>query len=159
MMQLDHVSKIACTAEERVLMVSCNVTINGEALDIVHTLRPDDPYGISPAIRQWLEENPLFPIVPYVPPLPPTDEEKRAQLAPLTARQFRLALVAGGFTPGEVTQTIENLPNGAQKEAAKIEWEYAATFNRMHPLIATVAAELGLNDSQIDAMWLAAVDL
>lgn len=94
----------------------------------------------------------------YVPP-PLTIEEIRQGMPPLTARQFRLGLVAGGFSPSQVTATIASMPAGPDKDKAQIEWEYATTFNRMHPLIATVGAALGLNDTQIDAMWLAAVSL
>ncbi len=51
------------------------------------------------------------------------------------------------------------MPDDTAKETAKIEWEYSRTFNRIHPLVATVGTALGLNDTQIDAMWLAAVNL
>ncbi len=40
--------------------------------------------------------------------------------------------------------------------------DYGRLFSavrRIHPLVATVGTALGLNDSQIDAMWLAAVNL
>lgn len=51
------------------------------------------------------------------------------------------------------------MPAGPDKEKAQIEWEYATTFKRTHPLIATVGAALNLSDVQIDAMWSAAVSL
>ncbi|ATB03626.1 hypothetical protein VP03_12340 [Sinorhizobium meliloti] len=88
--------------------------------------------------------------------IPPTPS---LHMPALTARQFRLGLVNNGLTPAQVTATIEAMPNGSAKETALIEWEYATTFNREHPLIATVGAALGLSDEQIDAMWVAAVDL
>lgn len=31
---------------------------------------PDDPYGLGPAVRQWLVDNPDFPRTPYTPPPP-----------------------------------------------------------------------------------------
>ncbi len=95
-------------------------------------------------------------VAPYV---PPTTEEARQNMRPLTARQFRLGLVGAGLTPAQVTATIEAMPAGPDKETALIEWEYATTFNRMHPLIATVGAALGLTDEQIDAMWTASLGL
>lgn len=91
--------------------------------------------------------------------VPPTSKEIREKMPPLTARQFRLGLVDSGYAPFQVTQAIAAMPAGPDKERAQIEWEYATTFNRMHPLIATVAAALGLSDEQVDAMWLAAASL
>lgn len=89
----------------------------------------------------------------------PTVEELRAALPSLTARQLRLGLVSNGISLSSVTVTIGVMPAGPDKDKAQIEWEYASTFNRMHPLIGTVGAALGLNDQQIDNMWLAAFSL
>lgn len=93
---------------------------------------------------------------PYV---PPPLEQQRAAIPDLTARQFRLGLLNAGLTPSQVTAAIEELPASLEKETAKVEWEYATTFHRLHPLIATVGAALGLTDDQIDAMWQAALGL
>jgi hypothetical protein len=96
------------------------------------------------------------PIAPYE---TPTAEELRASMHPLTARQFRLGLLNAGIPPSTVTATIGGMPAGPDKDKAQIEWEYATTFNRTHPLIATVGAALGLTEQQIDGMWLAAANL
>ncbi|WP_244562451.1 hypothetical protein [Ensifer aridi] len=89
----------------------------------------------------------------------PTVDKIRENMRELSARQFRLGLVQSGLSPAQVTAAIETMPEGFDKETAKIEWEYATTFNRLHPLIATVGTALGLTDEQIDAMWTAAVNL
>ncbi|WP_437416342.1 hypothetical protein [Sinorhizobium meliloti] len=78
---------------------------------------------------------------------------------PLTARQLRLGLINNSLAPAQVTAEIEAMPDGVAKETARIEWEYATSFERMHPLIGTVGAALGLDDDQIDAMWTAALSL
>lgn len=91
--------------------------------------------------------------------IPPTTEELRAAMPSLTARQLRLGLVSNGISLSSVTATIGGMPAGPDKDKAQIEWEYASTFNRMHPLIATVGAALGLNEEEIDNMWLAAIGL
>lgn len=124
------------------------------------------PFGTSMhGIRQYEHETEFWdtaaaggygPIAPYQ---APTDEELRASMHPLTARQFRLGLVNAGISPSTVTATIAAMPSGADRDKAQIEWEYATTFNRMHPLIATVGAALGLSDVQIDAMWVSAIEL
>lgn len=98
-------------------------------------------------------------IAPYVPPPPLTPEEERAALADLTARQFRLGLLSAGIAPSQVAATIAAMPDGLDKERAGIEWEYAPTFSRTHPLISTVAGAMGLSEEQIDDMWSAALGL
>lgn len=148
------------TATTGSLIFDLTVTVRGEPdSDDKHLYRPNDPYGFNPAIREWLVDNPDFPITPYAPPPEPSDEEKRAQMPPLTARQFRLGLVEAGISPSTVSVTIAAMLAGADRDKAQIEWEYATSFNRTHPLIATVGAALGLSDVQIDAMWLAAISL
>lgn len=141
-----------------ILVLSWTAGSNQDSSD-KHLYRPDDPYGLNPVIKQWLVDNPEFPITPYTPPPELTDEEKRAIMPALTARQFRLGLVQGGISPDTVSTTISNMPAGADRDKAKIEWEYATAFNRLHPLIATVSTALGLTPAQVDAMWLAAVNL
>ncbi len=51
------------------------------------------------------------------------------------------------------------VPAGSDQDKAQIEWEYATTFNRLHPLIGTVGTALGLSDTQIDSLWVAAAAL
>ncbi len=155
-MNLNDVYSIA-TDVSGALLVHCNITdVNGETYDAIHCYRPDDPYGLSPTVGEWIQAHPDFPIAPYV---PPTVEEVRASMPALSARQLRLGLLNAGISPSTVSATIAAMPAGADRDKAQIEWEFATTFNRMHPLIATVGGALGLNETQIDAMWAAAVSL
>ncbi|WP_376742372.1 hypothetical protein [Ensifer canadensis] len=143
--------------EPGVLMIGVRVQEGEEEFDAVHALVPGDQYGFSPAIREWLDENAgEFEVAPFV---PPTDEEVRDAMPQLSARQLRLGLLNAGISPSSVSATIAAMPSGPDRDKAQVEWEYATTFNRTHPLIATVGGALGLNDTQIDAMWLAAVSL
>jgi hypothetical protein len=75
----------------------------------------------------------------------------------LSARQLRLGLLQNGIPPSQVENALEAMPAGIERESALIEWYYASTFSRSHPLIASVAVILGLNDAQIDTMWAAAL--
>lgn len=161
MFVINSVTKITRDLDGVALIVECKVsnTWDDETFDARHAYRADDPHGLSPVIKHWIAVHPGFPIDPYVPPEPLTPQEIREQMPSLTARQLRLGLVAGGYSPAQVTQVIDTMPDGTAKETAKIEWEYATTFNRMHPLIATIGAALGLNETQVGAMWLAAVNL
>lgn len=166
MTKLNTVSAIREWWEPGVYFVDCNVTIPGMgAVDRRHCLRPDDDSELSQQMRAWMEENSGFSITPYA---PPTDEEKRQVMPPLTARQFRLGMLKGitepgqdpiRITPDQVTAAINGMPEGDSKEAARIEWEHAGSFSRMHPLIASISAAFGLTDQQIDAMWTVATNL
>ncbi|MDW9592862.1 hypothetical protein GOA63_11605 [Sinorhizobium meliloti] len=151
------VHKVTDTATSSVYDLDLTLKVNGEEERFEHYVStPDDSIGANPAIRIWMKQHPDFPVQSYV---PPTTEQIRASLPLLTTRQFRLGLVNRGFNPEQVTAAIEAMQEGAEKEVAKIEWEYATTFNRMHPLIVTVAAVLGLSNEQTDAMWSASADL
>lgn len=90
--------------------------------------------------------------LPDPPPLP-------APPPALTARQLRLGLLSLGVTGAQVEAIIAALPDATAREAARIEWEYSSVYERAHPLIATVAAQLGLAEADIDAAWLAAASL
>lgn len=157
---LNEVRSITATPEDGVYVVECNITdVFGETYDAVSVVRPDDRHGLNPALRRWMADNPSAAVRPYAPPPAPTQEEARAAMQPLTARQFRLGLVMAGLTPAQVTAAIEAMPDGVEKEKALIEWGYASSFERTHPLIALVGGVLGLSDEQIDALWPQAVAL
>lgn len=120
---------------------------------IATTVSPTDP---EPVGRSLYDLAIAGTVEPYE---PPTAEELRAGLPTLTARQLRLGLITNGIMPSQVQSAIEAMPPGADREKALVEWEYASSFDRLHPLIATVGAALGLTDAQVDAMWTAAASL
>lgn len=154
---LNSVASIKATSERGVFILHCNITdAEGNTYDADYCSRPDDTFGLNPTIREWLAENPSFQVQPYA---PPTVEEIRASLPPLSARQLRLGLVNAGISSSQITAAIESMPAGANKDRAQIEWEYATTFDRMHPLIASVGVALGFAEEHIDAVWASAADL
>ena len=159
-LQLHSVTKVAYTDEPNAFKLTCTITdLLGDTYECEYVSREHDEFGLNPTIRQWLVDNPDFPRDPYVPKAPPTQEELREQMPNLTARQFRLGLIAGGRTPSQVDAAIDLMPEGSEKEAAKIEWEYATTFKRVHPLIDLLSQNLGLTPEQVDTLWTNAVDL
>lgn len=81
------------------------------------------------------------------------ERDEVAKRGPLTARQLRLGLVNNGFSLAQVEAAIGALPEGADKEKAQIEWQYAGEFNRDHPLLVAIAAQLGISTEQFDVMW------
>jgi len=80
-------------------------------------------------------------------------------LRPLTARQLRLGLVLHGISLPSVEAAIDAIEDETDREVARIEWEYATTFERSHPLVNQIGAALGLTPEQIDAMWTEAAAL
>ena len=89
------------------------------------------------------------PEAPAAPPAPPPD---------LTARQLRLGLLEIGIKPSDVAAAIDQLPS-PDKERAEIEWEYANTFQRDHPLIGILANHFNLSQEAVGKAWLASMAL
>ena len=83
-------------------------------------------------------------------PEPPQEEQL---LDALTARQIRLGLVLNGISLDQVGAAIDAIENDQDRAVAKVEWEWASSFERNHPLLQQVGASLGLSEDQIDAMW------
>lgn len=82
-------------------------------------------------------------------------EAQRPPPAAVTPRQLRLALLSQGITGEHIAEVIAGLPEG-QREAARIEWEYALEIRRDHPLVAGFAAALGKSGEEIGALFRAA---
>jgi hypothetical protein len=71
----------------------------------------------------------------------------------VTMRQARLALNAAGLL--SATQTA--IDSGG--EDAKITWEYSSEVHRNNGLIPTMAASLGMTETQIDNLFILAATL
>jgi len=82
-----------------------------------------------------------------------TLEERRARLHPLTARQLRLGLLDANRTFAQVDAAIAAIEDDIAQEKALVEWEYAATFNRTHPLVVSLSAALGFTSEEVDTLW------
>jgi hypothetical protein len=88
-------------------------------------------------------------------PPPPTQEEINAAKAAqsVTMRQARLALLQSGLLD-QVNAAI-----AASGGAAQIEWEYASEVVRGSPLVQSLAAGLGLTNTQLDDLFTLAASL
>ena len=86
-------------------------------------------------------------------------ESARRVLVPpaVTMRQARLALLGAGLLAG-VDAAIDGLPS-PQKEAARIEWEYATEVQRSSGLVPMMEVALGLDDAALDALFIEAAAL
>lgn len=88
----------------------------------------------------------------------PTVEEKRAAMLSLTARQFKLGLVRNSISLDTVAAQIAAITDDLERQEAEIEWQTAAQFERLNPLVVSIASAIGLTDEQVDTMWLAALE-
>jgi hypothetical protein len=75
----------------------------------------------------------------------------------VSMRQARLALLGAGALSG-VDAFINSLPS-PQKEAARIEWEYAATVERGSALVTALSTALSLDAAALDALFIGAAAL
>lgn len=66
-------------------------------------------------------------------------------------RQARLALLGAGRLDA-VEAAIAGMTGTAGK-AAQIDWEFARTLRRDHPLTVGLSAALGLNSAALDALF------
>jgi len=83
---------------------------------------------------------------------PPVAPPKR-----VTMRQARLALHAAGLLH-LVDAAIDNLEE-PDKTNARIEWEYSQEVHRDKPLVAMLAPALGLSETGLDNLFIAAAQL
>jgi hypothetical protein len=75
----------------------------------------------------------------------------------VTMRQARLALFRIGLLD-QVAPAIESL-EGAEREAARIEWEFSSTVVRDRPLVKMLGNALGLDDKALDQLFITAAEL
>lgn len=94
------------------------------------------------------------PVLPFEPPAPPTVEELRHTMPTLTPRQLRLMLLQIDMSEDDVRAKIDAIEDPVAKQAATIEWEWATSYRRLHPLVQSIATDLGFPDEQLDDLWM-----
>jgi hypothetical protein len=78
---------------------------------------------------------------------------RKIQFPPLSRRQFKLVLLNMS-----VLASVEALVSNSSSEL-KIWWNDTVEFHRDHALVASFAAQSGLNSEQVDGIWTAGKDL
>ena len=85
-------------------------------------------------------------------------DEMRARVPQsVTMRQARLALHFAGLLTG-VDAAIASMPE-PDKTAAQITWEFATTVDRGFGMVPALAAAMGMTETQIDDLFIAAAQL
>lgn len=105
---------------------------------------PNDPANTDyAAYLQWLSKgNTPEPVDPIPVPV----------ITSVTMRQARLALLGAGLLD-QVDAAIAAMTDPIQKRAAEIEWEYAQTVDRNSAFTQQLAAGLGLDEDQLNALF------
>ena len=70
----------------------------------------------------------------------------------ITARQLRMALIMNGVDFQDIHDVLEQLPE-PQKSLAKINWEYAGTFERDNGMMQEMIPLLGFSEEQINEIF------
>ena len=83
----------------------------------------------------------------------------RAPVVPVevTMRQARLALLSAGLL--DTAQAVIDALPMPQRRQAQIEWEYALSVRRDHPLIALMIAQGLATAAEVDGLFVAAAGL
>jgi hypothetical protein len=71
----------------------------------------------------------------------------------VTQRQLRLGLLQSGIDPDTITAMLSS------NKAASIEWNYATTIDRQHPLVIQMGSALGKTSKEIDDLFRLAKEL
>lgn len=148
---VNQVYAIHYTAEPGVYVVSCNITdMNDQTFDADYCLRPDDPYGCAPALRQWMADNPSFPIGAYV---PPTIAEVRASATGLHRLDFRTRAKAAGITTAVIGEYLAGITDPDHQDDMQIFWDATQGFSRLDPFVVELGAFAGKTPEDIDAIF------
>ena len=65
----------------------------------------------------------------------------------ITPRQFRLALLSFGINISVIDSMLSDNPTGL------VEWNFASTIERDHPLVTTLGDAMGKSAAEIDAIF------
>lgn len=74
----------------------------------------------------------------------------------VSARQIRLWLVRNGVSLAAVDAAIDAIPDQLQRDSVRVEWDYAPYVERSHPMLAPLAAALGLTEQQVNQAFVEA---
>jgi len=104
--------------------------------------------------RVWTLQDAPPPPVPFS----ISDRQFAQQLAVLgTITQAEaIAWAARGDLPAVLTSAIDSLPDDGTRFSAQMLLSSATTYERLHPMTATLGTMLGYDDADLDAMWRAA---
>lgn len=120
-----------------------------EIPDAAFTLA-DNSDGNGIFIKRWAYDQPqptpeqlavAWDAIKDLPPPPP---------AAISATQLRVWCIRHGIPLATIDAAIAAIPDPAQREEARVRWEYSTEVRRDFPLVLQLAAALGMTDAQVD---------
>ena len=93
--------------------------------------------------------------VELLPPVPPPAAGVPQQV---TRRQARQALLLAGLLD-QVGPALAAITDPVERGLAQIEWEDSQVFERNRPVLLQLASALGLDDAQLDQLFITAAGL
>lgn len=109
------------------------------------TLEERNKFGASDLV-QMTEEEVVIHLTPKEPEIVVPSK--------VTMRQARLALLQAGLL--DDTEALIASLEGPDGQAARIEWDYSSEVFRNKPFVVALGSQLGLDDEQLDALFIAA---
>ncbi len=120
--------------------------------EFVTVIRPGENnawnLNVIEAAQAWLDAGGVIPEWKE-----PTADERRQTMQPLSARQFRLGLISSGKELSQVDAAIAAIPDATERGLAEVEWGFATTFKRAHPLVVSLSLALGFTPEEVDTLW------
>jgi len=77
----------------------------------------------------------------------------------VSARQVRLWLIQNGISLQAVNDAINSIEDSTLRDSVAVEWEYAPYIERSHPMLIPLAQTIGLNELDIDRVFIEASQL
>lgn len=132
-----------------------SASTNGFYAERINKVMPPDAVPVNEATYRQFAGQQVAPGPDGQPTIP--TQNTPAPPAVVTMRQARLALLSMGLLAA-VDPVIAALPS-PQREAAQIEWEFAATVERDSDLLTGVSQAIGLTAAQLDQLFTLAATL
>lgn len=74
----------------------------------------------------------------------------------VTQWQIRRWLIANGISMTTIEQMIDSIDDNLKREQLRIDWEYAQSVKRSHPILIEFATSLGMDEKAIDQAFVEA---
>lgn len=114
----------------------------------------------TPEFQQYLTDKANGVVITYVEYLEEELNEFNKPFVPpiVSQRQLRTQLVLNGFDLDSIQYVINQLPI-PDKDIVQVTWDYAITFERSSPMLINLALALGIDENELDTIFINASKL
>lgn len=164
---LHDVLSIQPTDDDGAVIANIDMTdMAGERYTAPYYLRPDDPYGLAPTIREWIETK-ATTVLPKLVVQPTTSAPsaisgmqffKALVLRDKISMAEAVAAVRNRTPPSVIEDMFGALPTPQRLEMSLALWG-ANEYCRDHPIAALLGETFAWSDADLDAFWRSAAAL